>query len=208
MRSNISLLVGFALVVGTIQAAEPAGPSAAEVKLREGLKNTMLQLRAVQTEKAALEASKAELEAKVAALTEQVETMGKQLASDKETSDKRVADLTERLVTRGNEAMHFQQDLDKSNAAYKQAADLAAKKESERAKLASEKIVLERKVADQQVKNAAMFKIGTEVLDRYAKFGLGTAVTAREPFVGLTRVKLQNLVQDYGDKLVDQKIKP
>jgi len=206
MRSNISLLVGFALVVGTIQAAEPAGPSAAEVKLREGLKNTMLQLRAVQTEKAAIEASKAELEAKVAALTEQVETMGKQLASDKETSDKRVADLTERLVTRGNEAMHFQQDLDKSNAAYKQAADLAAKKES--AKLASEKIVLERKVADQQVKNAAMFKIGTEVLDRYAKFGLGTAVTAREPFVGLTRVKLQNLVQDYGDKLVDQKIKP
>jgi hypothetical protein len=45
-------------------------------------------------------------------------------------------------------------------------------------------------------------------LDRYEKFGLGDALTAREPFVGLTKVKFQNLVQDYQDKLSDQKVKP
>ena len=36
----------------------------------------------------------------------------------------------------------------------------------------------------------------------------GEALTAREPFVGVTRVKFENLIQDYQDKLADQKIKP
>ncbi len=53
-----------------------------------------------------------------------------------------------------------------------------------------------------------MYKIGTEVLTRYENFGLGTALTAREPFTGSTRVRMQNLAQDLGDKLADQRIKP
>ena len=52
-----------------------------------------------------------------------------------------------------------------------------------------------------------MYKIGSEVLQRFENFGLGTALTAREPFVGTTRVKLQNLFQDYADKLADARIK-
>jgi hypothetical protein len=53
-----------------------------------------------------------------------------------------------------------------------------------------------------------MYRIGSEILKRYEGFGLGTAIAAREPFVGSMRVKLQNLVQDYADKLAEQKIKP
>jgi hypothetical protein len=49
--------------------------------------------------------------------------------------------------------------------------------------------------------------LGKEILERYEKFGLGTALTAREPFVGTTRVRLQNLVQEYSDKLSEQRIK-
>jgi hypothetical protein len=72
----------------------------------------------------------------------------------------------------------------------------------------SEKVIdLERRVADQQVKNAAMYKVGMEVVSRYEKFGLGDALTSREPFIGITRVKFENLIQDYQDKLADQTIK-
>jgi hypothetical protein len=53
-----------------------------------------------------------------------------------------------------------------------------------------------------------MYRLGNEVLDRYAQFGLGTALAAREPFVGITKVKFQNLVQDYQNKLTDQTIRP
>ena len=53
-----------------------------------------------------------------------------------------------------------------------------------------------------------MYRLGNEVLDRYAQFGLGTAISAREPFVGITKVKFQTLLQDYQNKLTDQTIKP
>jgi hypothetical protein len=74
--------------------------------------------------------------------------------------------------------------------------------------LASESIVLKRKLDDRDRKNFELFKLGNEILKRYEKFGLGDALAAREPFTGITRVKLQNLVQDYQDKLADQRVKP
>jgi chromosome segregation ATPase len=196
------LIVSFAAVVSAAEL------NPAEAKLREGLRTTMLQLRTVQGEKATLEADKVELEAQVAALTEKLATAEKQLAEDKAAAEKRIAEQTERLVERGNVVMKLEGDLAQSQKAHKEAAALAAKKEAERAKLASEKIVLDRKVADQQAKNVKMFEVGNEILTRFEKFSLGTAIVAREPFVGLTRVKLQNLMQDYGDKLAEQKIKP
>ncbi len=86
--------------------------------------------------------------------------------------------------------------------------ELSEKREAARVKLNSEKIVLQRVVDDQRRKNQEMYKIGTEILTRYENFGLGTAITAREPFTGTMKVRLQNLVQDLGDKLADQRIKP
>jgi hypothetical protein len=103
--------------------------------------------------------------------------------------------------------VQFRESLEKWKKAQAEAADLARKKEGERAALAQQKIVLDRIVADQRTKNAAMYKIGKEILARYEGFGLGTALTAREPFIGTMRVKLENLVQDYGDKLADERIK-
>ena len=52
-----------------------------------------------------------------------------------------------------------------------------------------------------------MFRLANEVLDRYAQFGLGTAITAREPFVGITRTKFENLVQEYQQKLSKETIR-
>ena len=197
------------LLVASASIALPAPEvNPAEAKLREGLKNTMLQLRAVQTEKATLETAKAELEQQIQVLAEKSEAMTRQLADEKAASEMRITEQTERLVERGNVVMKLEGELATAQRAHKEAAALAAKKEADRAKVTSEKVVLERKVADQQVKNAEMFKISNEILTRYEKFGLGTAFAAREPFVGLTRIKLKNQIQDLGDKLADQKIKP
>jgi hypothetical protein len=130
------------------------------------------------------------------------------LAADKDAADKGLAELKTKVDERDREIGELRVSLDKWKAGHAQVTELAKAKEAQRAKLAGEVIALNRKVTDQQTKNAAMFQLGNEVLTRYEKFGLGTALTAREPFVGLTRVKFENLIQDYGDKLADQKIKP
>ncbi len=110
--------------------ANAAEVSPAETKLREGLRNTMLQLRTVQSEKGVLEAAKAELEQKNEEVTAKLDAMSKELEANRQESEKKIADLTERIVTRGNDVMKIEQELDKSRAAHKEASALATRKEA------------------------------------------------------------------------------
>jgi hypothetical protein len=198
-------LLGALVVTGALQAADQNSP---ETKLRETLRNTMLQLRTAEADREALKAAQEQNEQEKKTLGENLEKLTKQSSTDKDASDKIITNLKAQDAEKDKLIADLKESLDKWKAAYNQVADVARSKESERAKLAGEKIVLERKVAIRETKNAAMFKLGNEILTRYEKFGLGTALTAREPFIGTTRVKLENLVQDYSDKLSDQTIKP
>jgi hypothetical protein len=97
-------------------------------------------------------------------------------------------------------------DINLWTTGYDQYVDFSTKTESERAKLAVQVITLQRVVADRETKNLELFKAGNDILDRYEKFSLGDALSAKEPFIGITRVKLDEFVQDYKDKLSVQKI--
>lgn len=53
--------------------------------------------------------------------------------------------------------------------------------------------------------NLRLFEIGNELLDRYEHKGVWSALKA-EPFTGLKRVELENIVQDYRFALEDQRV--
>ena len=183
-------------------------PDAAEARLRDMLKNTMLQLRTAQNDLATAQATAAEDDKKIQDLTAQNDTLTKQAIADKDTSEKTVAELNKKNAEQAAQLAAYKDALAKWEAGYKLAATVAKAKEAERAKLNSEKIILQRRVDDLESKNMTLFQIGSEILTRYEKFGLGEALAAKEPFVGTTRVKLENQVQDYQDKLLNQKSSP
>lgn len=185
-----------------------ADQNPAEAKMRESLRNTMLQMRTLQGERDTLQAAKDQLETEKKALDDKLNALIKETATTQAATEKELTETREKLAMQQQTGEQLKESLAKWKASHQQVTELAEKREAARVKLNSEKIELQRKVADQQRKNQEMFKIGNEVLVRYENFGLGTALTAREPFVGVTRVKLQNLVQDYGDKLAEQRIKP
>lgn len=212
MRNPLLLLAVLLLPVA-LHAAD--APSPAEQKLRESVRALTLQLRATENEKAVLQATQAEAEAKAAALGEEIEKLKKQGIADKNAADLAMADQQTRLAEKDAALAQSQKTLGEwkkahadVTAQFRKAIEIGNAKEAERAKLAARVIVLDRQVADQQGKNAAMYKLGTEILTRYEKFGLGDALTRREPFIGTTRVKFENLIQDFSDGLADQKIKP
>ena len=215
MSAKLPLIVAAALLSFSGIHAEQAGAAnTVEARMREALKKTMLQLRDSEAARAAAvaaqteaETKNTELEAKIKELTKNIETLTKQSIKDKETADKEAANLTAKLAAKETESKNLGEALKKWQASHKKLEGIAKEMDIQRAANASKVIILERKVADQQVKNAEMFKIGNGVLTRYKNFGLGTALTAREPFVGTMRVKLENLFQEYADKLQDQKIK-
>ena len=193
---SIFLVAAGAFCLAVAQPLGAADP-AVDNRMREALRNTMLQLRSCETEKATLQAAKAEADEVNKRLAAKVDS----LAATSSKAEKAVAE-------QDAEIEKFKAAIEKWQAAYQQATDLAGKKESERAKLAANVILLQRQVEDLQRKNASLFNVGNEILTRYEHFGLGDALNAKEPFVGITRVKLDNLVQDYRDKLADQKIRP
>ena len=208
-RKPLSILIRsvlFAASTSLLMAAE--GPNNAEAKLRESLKGTMLQLRTAEAERATLQAAQTELEAKNKTLTENVAKLVKDGNDAKDASDKAIAVLKAKEEAQAAEIAQLKEALAKSDAAGKKMTDLANATEEARKKLVVQVIGLQRNVADQRAKNAKMFELGNEILTRYEKFGLGTAITAREPFVGITRARLETLVEEYQDKLSQQKIKP
>ena len=203
------ILLAF-LTAPLLHAAPEADPS---VKLREQLKSTLLQLRKIQTDmanaqaaQAAAEAKNKELEAQVAKLTKQNEETVKKGNAEKLKSDQDLAKLNERLADKDKRLLQYDQALNQWKDGYQKAAAVARTKEEERAALASEIVSLKNTVADRERKNIALFNTANEILDRFEKYALGKALSAREPFISTTRVKVENLVQGYQDKVVANRI--
>lgn len=201
------LLVAF---TGVTHAAEAADPT---LKLREQLRGVMLQLRTAQTDAAngqaaaaAAEQKNKDLTSKIADLDKRNAALVKQSSADKAASDESIATLNSKLADRDKRIVQYTEALEKWKDGYQKAADVARTKEEERAKLAAEIVVHQRTIADRESKNIALFNTASEILDRYENYSLGKALAAREPFIGTTRVKVENLVQGYKDKILDNGI--
>jgi hypothetical protein len=208
MRSSPAFLITLLiLLVGPLplRAAEKIDP--ATQKMREALRNTMIQLRDANAKLATAQAAQTEAEEKNKELQGQLEELTKKSTSEKKTADATIEDLGTKLTASELQVNHLTESLGKWKLGYAKMAEYAKGTEGKRAELASKIVILDRRIADQQLRNAEMYRLGNEVLDRYAQFGLGTAIAAREPFVGITKVKFQNLVQDYQNKLTDRTIR-
>lgn len=184
-----------------------AQQQAVESRLREALRAATQQARTLESERAQLQAAQAENETKLKELGARVEALAKQGEEDRRMASEAERALHARLAAKEQEAALLKENLAKWQKSQQKAAAAAAAKEAERAGLARQVILLQRRIDGQQAKNIALHELAREILDRYASFGLGTALTAREPFTGITRVKLQNLAEDFGDKIDAQRIK-
>jgi len=142
----------------------------------------------------------------VNALSTQINSLNKPSPNDKAALDKAIAAMKSQNPDLAKQLDQYDTDIQLWATGYNQYVQLATKTEAARATLAVQAIMLQRVVEDRETKNLELFKTGNEILERYEKFSLGDALSAKEPFVGITRVKLQEFVQDYKDKLVAQKV--
>ena len=182
----------------------PGISRADDAKVKETLRALTVRLRAAEEEQATAQGEKAQLEQEKQALTEQTDSLTKEAAADKAT----IADLTSKTSAQDASITQLKDSLAKWKVAYEQIVAGAQKLKTERDKAISEEIIAQREASDREMKNGELYRLANEILTRYEKFGLGDALAAREPFVGLTRTKLENLVQDYSDKIADAQVRP
>jgi multidrug efflux pump subunit AcrA (membrane-fusion protein) len=178
-----------------------------EAQLREALRATTIQLRAAQGELAAANAEKELALADKTSLAKQLDALNRQAAADRAAAQANLANLNAQLAAKDAEATRLADKLKSALDTGDAAARLAQQRAEALTRNEIARVELERSVAELRTHNRELFHIGTEVLERYENFGLGKAIAAREPFTKLTRVKLQTLVQDYRDKLEDNRVK-
>lgn len=199
-----------ALLLPLAARAQDDGEAA---RLRDALKNVTLQLRTAQAETATAQAAaiaageKAKtLEAKVAELEKRTAALTKEKNDKEVESEKSIASLGNRLAAREKRLVEYIAALDKWKAAFQSAAEAAKKSEAGHAQVKDEVVVLKRTIADRERKNIALFNTATEILDRYEGYALGKTLAAKEPFIGNARVKIENQVQGYHDRILDNRL--
>ena len=193
--------------VSVLSAAEPAAADGSAA-LRAALRDKTLELRTVQSDLATLQSAQGALADENKALAAKYEALKKQMAADRAAADKAAGILTSQTAEQKQTIARLNDALEKAKAEGEKTAQAASLAEAQGAKLNKLNIALERRIADREGKNLALFLVANEILTRYEEFSLGNAIRAKEPFIGLTRTKLENLVQDYQDKILEQRAKP
>jgi hypothetical protein len=168
----------------------------------------MLQLNDAQSQLAGLQAAQAAQADDRKALADQVALLTKRTSEDQAATAKETGALKAKLSEQQAELARLQDAVGQWKAAAEKASLTAKAISAKREKEAANEILLERKVEDVLAKNAELFRLGSEILDRYEKFGLGAQFLAKEPFIGRARVELENQIQDYDDQLAAQRDDP
>jgi chromosome segregation ATPase len=192
MRRISLLYLGTALAL----TLSPAfADEATEARLREALRAATEQVQQLQAENANLQAQKA-----LAPAPRPAEQSPKDMVSRATYA---------RAVARSDDQHRADQaQIAKLQAQVQETGKQASDTEAEKVKAATALSDAQQRIKSLEDKNGKLVEIGNDLLQRYQHIGFGEAIGAKEPFVGTTRVELQNLAQDYGDKISDNKVGP
>lgn len=205
--STLGSFVCFALLAAGKAFSADTPPAELE-RLRSALRETTLQLRSAQADLATAQASLAASEEQKKQASAKAEALQKQLDAEQAATRQTQADLNKRLNAGTAENGRLSSELDRAKAEWAKTAQLAQATETERRRLAEESDEQKRRILTLQAKNVALFLVANEILTRFADFSVGNAVKAKDPFVGSARARLETLVQDYRDKITDERDRP
>jgi chromosome segregation ATPase len=170
-------------------------------RLRDALRSATAQTRALEDARAASQAKLADAEKEKAALKAQIDAGKAEIKRLEREQREAVEQFNQRLTERD-------ETLEKWKGAYEEAANVARAKDAERAKFEGEATAYKASTKSCLDKNVALMKVGRDLLHRYEEVNFGDMLVAREPLIGEQRIRIQNLLQEYNDKLLDQKATP
>jgi hypothetical protein len=184
-----------------VVAAQSGGGN--EARLRDALRTATNQVRALEDEKARLQASEAELKRKLESVEGQLAAAQKTVVKPTRCPDHR-GELQEQVEARAKATLALRECEARVGV-----AESARAQEAERSKqVGSDVATLEEKLARAYERNARMYAVGKGIIDWLEGVGVASAIAAREPFLGLKRVELENAAQDHLDRLAEQRVKP
>ncbi|WP_020175924.1 hypothetical protein [Methyloferula stellata] len=199
MRVLLTLAV---LVLLSGLVAQPARAQQSETdRLRDALRAAIAQTRTLEDERVSLQAKQAESDRDRERLKKEVDATKNQLKTAEQQYKEAVETFNQRLKENADA-------FDKWKAAYEEAADLARSKEAERAKFEAEDKTFKASTKACAQRNIKLVAIGKDLLQKLESVELGDQIAAQEPVIGFKAVDVKNMLQDYQDKILEQRANP
>ncbi|MDM0005667.1 hypothetical protein QTI51_20585 [Variovorax sp. J22G73] len=213
------LLALLAATAGTAHAQQAGGQSMEE-RLRAQLRATTTQLQQAQNELAALKAGQpatgaagtaagtataAAPKADVDALKKELAQSQSQLAAERQAREAANAgsqQLRQQAQATGEKATA---QIAQYRNAYDELLKMARASETERQRLAADATLQRTALTQCEAKNTQLYAVGQEILKAYETMDVGSVLASRQPFAAQSRVKFEQIAQQYGDKLYDSK---
>lgn len=195
------LISASALGLLILRPVPARGDAATEGRLRDALRSAQTQLRALEDERSKWQQREGELQQALEAAKKEPPPAPKKAGA----SERAVSYLRYRLAEEEEAVATLKASLGRCQSGSKEAADAARQGDAERGKLKAEVMSLRERLAESEGKNAKMHALAKEILDWVESAG---ARGGSEPVLGLRRVELENIAQDYQDKLIERKAHP
>ncbi len=208
----VTVLVLCSLAIGSVQA----NPDKKANREREALRRTQMQLQQMQGQLATLEADKAKLggerdlalkESKAA--QSKLRTLNKNLAEKSQLADQLQKDLEthkQDLATTQTRLTDNEAKLAETARTLAQTRQTLAQTEVDKRQLEGVKSRQEREIASCETKNLQLYQTGRDLMTRFEQKSCNEILVQKEPLFGLKRVEIENLLEEYRDKLDDQKL--
>jgi len=188
-----ALLLSLALLV---LGREARADAATEARLRDALRTTTAQLRALEDEKARWVKTEADLRAELQTLH------GLPPPPRSTASERQVASLSRRVNELSDDNGKLRASLSRCEAGAVQRRATGDSADEVRKQLGTEIAALKERLTSSEEKNLEMYQVGKDLLGWLEKIGVGG-----EPFFGWKRVQLENVAQEYADRLLEKKVK-
>ena len=199
-------------VVLLTTASHARAQSTNEDRMRDALRQAVTEMRAAQDQAAQAQADLAKAQADKTALQSQLDAAQAKLAESAAKPTTKPADLAAlqaQLQQAEAQSSSLQQANAKLQGSYQSAAEQARAAAEQGRSIAAVSKANTAALQTCKATNGKLIDVAEQILHLYETQGFRSVLLkSYEPVIGFERVKLENLVQDYDDKIHDQEYVP
>ena len=213
--SRLSGLLMQLVLASTVLTGNAWGEDKGASREREALRRVQQQVQQIRQEKTVLEGKVADFEQEKATLAQEKDKLigGAQARAKSESAKREKLQLALDAMTLEKQTLQAQKtELDQRllDLTTKQASTEREliQTQAQRKTLESTLLTRDQQVASCEDKNSRLYRYGRDLIEQCRDHSASDAVLRLEPFTGIKRVAIENLLEEYRDKFDAQKVIP
>ena len=215
MRNGLKTLSLLLIILGSLSSSWVWAQEKPGAREREALRRVQQQLQQVRQEKSAAEEKLASVEKEKTALKEDRDKLAAQVGSAQARAKAETAKVQKSQASLDSMSLDKQTLQTAKVDLEKQLADLTVKLATSQKELSqvqakqkqslSTLVVRDQQIAACEQKNVALYRHGRDLIDQCRDRSATDAVLRMERFTGIKRVEIENMLEEYRDRLDAEK---